>query len=148
MSIPYMLSNSVILIYIIPFILYIITSNPIHFKAFLGVSGTTIITEAIKYFFIGKTNPRPNGAKNCNLLCNDGDQSGKPGMPSSHSSSVAFFSGFYFQQTDNKFIRVLLITYAGLVMLSRYIVRCHTISQILVGGMIGVSLSWFAMRQL
>ena len=57
MSIPYMLSNSVILIYIIPFILYIITSNPIHFKAFLGVSGTTIITEAIKYFFIGKQVP-------------------------------------------------------------------------------------------
>ena len=148
MNIPYMLSNSVIFIYIIPFILYIITSNHIHFKAFLGVAGTTIITETLKYFFIGKRSPRPEGAKNCNLLCNDGDQSGKPGMPSSHSSSVAFFSGFYFQQTDNKLIRALLVIYAGLVMVSRYIVKCHTISQILVGALLGVSLSWFAMRQL
>jgi membrane-associated phospholipid phosphatase len=148
MIIPYMLSNSVIFIYIIPFIIYIITGNIIHFNALLGVAGTTIITESIKYVLIGKSNPRPNGAKNCNLLCNDGDQSGKPGMPSSHSSSVAFFSGFYFQQTDNKLIKVLLIIYAGSVMLSRYIIRCHTISQILVGGMIGLSLSLLVMRQL
>lgn len=143
-----MLSNSVILIYIIPFILYIITGNIIHFNAFLGVAGTTILTESIKYFFIGKSNPRPNGAKNCNLLCNDGDQSGQPGMPSLHSSSVAFFSGFYFQQTDNNLIKALLIIYAGAVMFSRYIVKCHTTSQILVGGTIGLSLSWLLVRHL
>ena len=148
MNIPDFLSKSVILIYIIPFILYVITGNNIHFKGFLGVAGTTIITETIKYFFIGKSNPRPAGAKDCNLLCNDGNQSGKPGMPSSHSSSVAFFSGFYYQQTDNKFIKGGLIIYAGLVMISRYLKKCHTISQIIVGALLGVSLSWFAMRQL
>jgi membrane-associated phospholipid phosphatase len=69
-------------------------------------------------------------------------------MPSSHSSSVAFFSGFYYQQTDNKFIKGGLIIYAGLVMISRYLKKCHTISQIIVGALLGVSLSWFAMRQL
>lgn len=148
MSIPDLLSKSVILLYAIPLVLYVVTGNIIHFKGFLGVAGTTIITETIKYFFIGKSNPRPEGAKDCNLLCNDGNQSGKPGMPSSHSSSVAFFSGFYYQQTDNKFIRGALVVYAGLVMLSRYLKKCHSISQILVGALLGVSLSWFAMRQL
>lgn len=148
MNIPDLLSTSVILLYIIPLALYVITGNKIHFKGFLGVAGTTIITETIKYFLIGKSNPRPEGAKDCNLLCNDGNQSGKPGMPSSHSSSVAFFSGFYYQQTDNKFIKGILVIYAGLVMLSRYLKKCHTISQILVGALLGVSLSWFAMRQL
>jgi len=148
MSIPDLLSKSVILLYVIPLVLYVTTGNSIHFKGFLGVAGTTIITETIKYFFIGKSNPRPEGARDCNLLCNDGNQSGKPGMPSSHSSSVAFFAGFYYQQSDNKFIRGALVIYAGLVMWSRYLKKCHSISQILVGALLGVSLSWFVMRQL
>jgi membrane-associated phospholipid phosphatase len=148
MNIPDLLSKSVILIYIIPLLLYVVTGNNIHFKGFLGVSGTTIISETLKFFFIGKASPRPEGAKDCNLLCNDGNQSGKPGMPSSHSASVAFFLGFYFHQTDNKFIRGALVVYTGLVMVSRYLKKCHTISQVIVGALLGMSLSWFAMRQL
>jgi membrane-associated phospholipid phosphatase len=148
MSIPDLLSKSVILIYIIPLVLYVITGNYIHLKGFLGVAGTTIISETLKFFFVGKASPRPQGARDCNLLCNDGNQSGKPGMPSSHSASAAFFTGFYFYQTDNKFIRSALVIYTGLVMLSRYLKKCHTISQVLVGALLGVSLSWFAMRQL
>ena len=136
------------MLYIIPFVLYIFTGNYIHFKAFLGTAGTTIISEAIKYFIIGKASPRPQGAKNCNLLCNDGNQSGQPGMPSGHSSEVAFFSGYYYQQTTNPFIRGALILYAGLIMVSRYIKRCHTINQIVVGALLGLGLSFIAVRQL
>ena len=102
----------------------------------------------IKYFIVGAASPRPKGATNCNFLCNDGDQSGRPGMPSGHSSEVAFFSGFYYQQTTNPFIRGLLVTYAGLVMMSRYIKRCHTINQIAAGALLGLSLSWIVARQL
>jgi membrane-associated phospholipid phosphatase len=142
------LSNSVILLYIIPFFLYIITGNYIHFKAFLGTAGTTIISESIKYFIVGSASPRPQGAKNCNFLCNDGNQSGRPGMPSGHSSEVAFFSGFYYQQTTNPIIRASLIIYAGLVMLSRYVKKCHTINQIVVGALLGTGLSWIAVRHL
>jgi membrane-associated phospholipid phosphatase len=148
MNIPDILSGSVIIIYIIPFILYTITGNYIHFKGFLGVVGTTIISESIKLFLIGKTNPRPHNAKDCNLLCNDGNQSGKPGMPSSHSASVAFFLGFYYQQSNNKFIHNSLIIYALLVMLSRYLKHCHTISQIGVGAILGLSLSFIIVRHL
>ena len=142
------ISTSVIALYIIPFLLYILTGNYIHFKAFLGTAGTTIISETIKHFFIGKASPRPQGAKNCNLMCNDGAQSGQPGMPSGHSSEVAFFSGFYYQQTTNPIIRSLLVGYAGLVMLSRYIKRCHTINQIVAGALLGLSLSWIVVCQL
>jgi membrane-associated phospholipid phosphatase len=143
-----LLSLSIIFIYIIPLILYIISGNYIHFKALFYLSGTTIISESIKYFLIGNSNPRPNSAKDCNLLCNDGNQSGKPGMPSSHSASVAFFSGFYYQQTNNTIIRISLIVYSGFVMLSRYWKKCHTISQIVVGALIGLTLSWLVVRHL
>lgn len=148
MNVPDVLSKSVILIYVIPLVLFLVTGNQVHFKGFLGVAGTTIISETLKFFFIGKTSPRPEGAKDCNLLCNDGNQSGKPGMPSSHSASAAFFSGFYYQQTENKYVRTVLVIYTGLVMLSRYLKRCHSISQVLVGAFLGVSLSWFAVRHL
>jgi len=142
------ISMSVISLYIIPFLLYIFTGNYIHLKAFLGIIGTTIISETIKYFFIGEASPRPQGARDCNLMCNDGNQSGQPGMPSSHSSEVAFFSGFYYQQTTNPIIRSLLVGYSGLVMISRYIKRCHTINQIVAGALLGLSLSWIVVRQL
>lgn len=143
------ISMSTGLLYVIPVILYYVTGNIIHFKAFLGVTGTTIISETIKYFFIGKASPRPQGARDCNMLCNDGNQSGRPGMPSSHSASVVFFYGFYAQQPfTNPVISNILLGYALLVMLSRYIKLCHSLSQIIVGATLGLGLSWFAVRQL
>ena len=148
MNIPDLLSISVGLLYVIPFTLYFFTGNAIHLTAFLGVIGTTLISETLKYFFVRDVSVRPKGAKNCNFLCNDGGQGGKPGMPSSHSASVAFFSGYYFQQTSNYFIRSILVIYSGLVMMSRYVKQCHTIGQIIVGATLGVSLSWLVVRQL
>ena len=140
MNLPDLLSMSVGILYLIPLIFYIQNPNLIHLKAFIGVGGTTIISESIKYV-LGKISPRPQGAKNCNLLCNDGNQSGQPGMPSSHSATVAFFSSFYFQETNSIIIKVLLIGYAGIVMMSRWIKSCHSIAQIIGGAALGVSLS-------
>ena len=134
-------------LYIIPPILYIFTQNFMHLKALFGLAGTVIISETIKYFFIGKSNPRPEGATNCNFMCNDGNQSGKPGMPSSHSAQVAFFYGFYAQQASNSIIKASLGIYAIMVMISRYIKRCHTLSQIAVGSALGLCMSWLAVRQ-
>jgi membrane-associated phospholipid phosphatase len=148
MNILNLISISVALLYVIPPILYVITKNVIHIKAFLGVIGTTFISEILKYFFIGKLSPRPEGAKDCNLLCNDGNQSGRPGMPSSHSAEAAFILGFYYQQYDNRYIRLGLVIYTSLVMLSRYLKKCHTINQVFVGAFLGLLLSWLSVRLL
>ena len=148
MNISDYISMSVGLVYIVPLILYIFTGNWVHGKALLGVIGTTILSEFTKYFLIGDLSPRPTGAKNCNMLCNDGPQSGQPGMPSSHSAEAVFFSGYYYQQTTNPLIRTGLIIYAGLIIISRYIKRCHTINQIGIGALLGLSLSFIAVRQL
>lgn len=135
------ISMSVISLYIIPFILYYVTNDINNIKALVGTILTPFISEIIKYNFIGKISPRPQGAIDCNVLCNDKDQSGKPGMPSSHSAQVAFFSGYYYQYTNNPYIKILLIGYALSVMISRYLKRCHTFNQIIIGGILGVSLS-------
>ena len=146
MNILNLTSMSVLLGYIILPILFVITKNMIHLKAFIGLFGTSIISETIKYNLIGDLSPRPFGATDCNLLCNDGNQAGKPGMPSSHSAEVAFILGYYSQITDNKYIRLSLLFYAAAVMLSRYLKNCHSIPQIMVGTVLGLFISWVVVK--
>ena len=140
------ISFSVIIVYIIPLALFLYTRQVIHLFGLTGVYGTMAISEFIKYYIIQDASPRPKGAMNCNLACDDGNQEGKPGMPSSHSAEVAFFSSFYYQQTTNPIIRGILIVYALLVMASRYLKRCHTFNQIGVGAILGITLSWILSR--
>ena len=138
---------SVGLLYIIPIILFFNTRNYIHLKGFLGLIGTTVLSEFIKYNFIGTVSPRPKGARDCNLFCNDGKQEGQPGMPSSHSAEAAFFAAFYFKQTTNPILQGSLVLYPVLVMISRYLKHCHTFNQVIAGAVLGLSSAWMV-RQL
>lgn len=131
------LSSSILIVYIIPIVLYSITHKSYHKIAFMGALAATGISECIKHIFIKEVSPRPQGAKNCNMMCTNGNQEGKPGMPSSHATTVAFFAAYYVRHTQNFYIRAILITYALLVMMSRYHKRCHTVPQIIVGAMLG-----------
>lgn len=142
------ISMSVSVLYVVPIVLFIFTHDPTQIVGLLGLIGTTSLSEAIKYYLIKDASPRPKGAKDCNVWCNDGVQDGKPGMPSSHSAEVSFFAGFYFQQTTNIYIRGMLILYAVLVMLSRYTKKCHTIYQIIMGSLLGIFLSILVVRHL
>jgi membrane-associated phospholipid phosphatase len=142
------ISMSAGILYGIPLILYYFTGDIAQLKGLAGMIGTTALSEGIKKLVIKDANPRPQGALNCNLLCNDGNQSGRPGMPSSHSAQVAFFAGFYIQQTQSTLLQVILVVYATGVMISRYVKRCHTVSQILVGATLGMCLSYLVVRHL
>jgi membrane-associated phospholipid phosphatase len=135
------LSLSTIFLYIIPVMLYGITHESYHKRAFIGMLMTNAISECAKHIFIKDASPRPYGATNCDVLCTNGNQEGRPGMPSSHSAIVAFFAVFYVQHVTNPWIRAMIIFYAILVMMSRYHKRCHTIPQIIVGGLVGCGMS-------
>ena len=141
MGLQDLISLSAALLYAVPVIGYMISGNFIHIKAFIGLFATMGLGESIKYFIIKELSPRPKGAYDCNLWCNDGAQEGRPGMPSGHSSQVTFFSSFYYDQTGNEWIRAGLIFYALLVMVSRYLKRCHTIPQIAAGALLGWTMS-------
>jgi membrane-associated phospholipid phosphatase len=136
-----LISLSAVLLYVIPVIGYALTSNFIHIKGLIGLFTTMVLGESIKHYIIKESSPRPKGAYNCNLWCNDGAQEGKPGMPSGHSSQVAFFASFYYEHTQNIWARAGLILYALLVMISRYVKRCHTIPQIATGALLGWTMS-------
>jgi membrane-associated phospholipid phosphatase len=140
------LSFSVLFLYLVPVVLFFYTRQVKQLSILLGLIGTTFLSETLKHHVFHESSPRPKGAKNCNIWCDDGNQEGKPGMPSSHSAEVAFFSSVYYSQTTNPLIRVLLIVYAAAVMLSRYLKRCHTIQQIGAGAILGLTLSWCFIR--
>ena len=135
-------------LYIISFVLYTITGAVYHIKGAIGLGLTVGLSEFIKKFIIKDISLRPKGASNCNLLCNDGNQSGKPGMPSSHSAAAAFFTVYYFNYTDNIVIKLFLVLYTILVAVSRYLKRCHTIYQIGSGLTFGLITGIFGVRYL
>jgi membrane-associated phospholipid phosphatase len=124
-------------LYIISFVLYAITGVLYHLKGAIGLVVTVGLSEFIKKFIIKDISPRPKGALDCNLLCNDGNQTGKPGMPSSHTAAVSFFTVYYLNYSENSIINIFLVIYSILVALSRYLKRCHTIYQIVGGALFG-----------
>lgn len=142
MNIQDIISSSILLLYVISIIMYFKTKDIYHLIIALGLWATAGISEDIKYHIIGTRSPRPEGAFNCNLLCNDGDQEGRPGMPSSHAAVVTFFAIIYWNYTKNPYIRAMLISYYFLILQSRYFKKCHSISQLIVGTLVGVGTSF------
>jgi membrane-associated phospholipid phosphatase len=136
------ISSSVVCLYFIPIVLFLYTQQDYHLLGAVGLYLTTLVSEFLKYHVIKDRSTRPKGAKECNVWCNDGNQEGKPGMPSSHSAEVAFFVGFYWKEVSDIRIKWMMIIYAGLVMVSRYLKRCHTIEQIGAGTILGLLISW------
>jgi membrane-associated phospholipid phosphatase len=137
-SLENIISMSVILVYLVPGILYFYTGNVRELFAMIGVLATVTTSEGIKYMIVKERNPRPKGARDCNLLCTDGLQEGRPGMPSGHSAMAAFFAAFYINETEEIWVKILIVVFAISIMYSRYKKRCHSLEQIVVGCLFGI----------
>lgn len=137
-----LLSSSAGLMYVVPIIGYLLTQKSYYIIGFAGLFGTLCIGEFLKHIVIQDRSPRPAGAEDCNLWCNDGAQAGRPGMPSTHSAQAIFFATFYSHYASRPWITFVLYGYAILVMLSRYIKQCHTLPQIITGAALGWGISW------
>ena len=99
-------------------------------------------------FGIGK---RPKGATDCGNFINiKSRKSTTYGMPSGHSSFAAFFAVVTINQildenySDNiKMIKIsIIVIISGLIMFSRVNLGCHTIQQVIVGGILGTILGY------
>ena len=137
-----LLSISLSVVYIIPILCYGYTFDPQHLSIWIGILRTTCISEFIKYAVVGNRSVRPIGARDCNLFCTNVPCEHEPGMPSSHSAIVVYFACSYIayaSYAQYPLITIGLLVYALLVMLSRYLKRCHTIYQIGAGAILGVS---------
>lgn len=131
------ISMSSSLLFIIPIILYIKTGLFYHINILLGFIFTILSSEFIKRNIIGNLSIRPQGANNCNVLCNDGIQEGKPGMPSSHMASLLYITTVYYDITP-VLVQKLLIVYVIFMAIARYFKKCHSVLQILAGSLYGI----------
>ena len=146
MNLQDLISTSIILLYVVSITMYVITKNTYHIIVAFGIWGTAGLSEYVKHHIIKNRNPRPDGAYNCNMLCNNGDQAGKPGMPSSHAAASAFFMIMYWNYTTNPYVRAILLFYYLLILRSRYVKHCHSIPQLIVGSLVGAGTSSFLLK--
>jgi len=146
MSLENVVTTCVLLVYIIPTILYQYTGNPREIIAIIGAFGTGLISEGMKHLIVGMRSPRPDGARDCDLICSNGPQINKPGMPSGHSTLATFFSAYYFNETNNIWIKLALIIFGLSIMYSRYTKRCHTAEQAIAGGIFGTTMGLLARK--
>tara|TARA_B000000557_G_scaffold263889_2_gene267794 strand:+ start:127 stop:609 length:483 start_codon:yes stop_codon:yes gene_type:complete len=88
---------------------------------------------------------RPKGAKNCGHFINN-KKATTYGMPSGHSQNISLFVTYYILELldsidSHKNILILLLIITGIfIMYSRVKFRCHTIQQVILGGIIGVAM--------
>ncbi len=94
---------------------------------------------------------RPEGAKNCNCINLGGDVSGKAGFPSGHVAATCFILVSIYLHVIKSQSHPILISIWGLyamvqvffVGLSRIKKKCHTMQQVVAGGVIGVACAVF-----
>lgn len=97
---------------------------------------------------------RPPGAKNCDAIptCDKHQADKGQGMPSGHSQTLGFLVGslslwlLKYGSKNTKFLSVLILVALKLaVMIARVYSGCHTVSQVTVGSVIGLTLgcAWF-----
>jgi len=91
---------------------------------------------------------RPSGAKNCGVMAQSPPIKSKSyGMPSGHASTALFFSTYLIRHLlDSNFkknveiIGILILSVMGLgIMYSRVYLKCHTIQQVILGGLLGAT---------
>ena len=91
-----------------------------------------------KYNVVGY-GKRPNGAKNCGVFKDD-KKAISYGIPSGHSQSAMACPSYilFNHMYDNVNVIILLYILGACVMASRVYFNCHTVQQVLVGGLFGV----------
>lgn len=90
------------------------------------------------YFPIIGIGKRPDNAMNCGLFKNN-KKSTTYGMPSGHSQHAMAFPTFILLNKLTNNIHIILLFYliGFVVMYSRVYFKCHTVQQVLLGGIVG-----------
>ena len=98
---------------------------------------------------------RPYGAKQCGLFLSKKEKKklSSYGMPSGHSQNSAIFATFLILKLLNSgknLSTMLKICYIAIwslsVMISRWVFKCHTVNQIILGGLLGTFFGYSAFK--
>lgn len=128
----------------IPIITYLYNSDKIHINFLKGFFFSEILNKSIKYFL---KMPRPKNSGNCSIIDKLKFFNLKSyGMPSGHSQ-CAWYSSIYYSLLiyyDTNYSKITKIIYiSGLLISSTFVsysrihIYCHTLLQVLYGGLFG-----------
>lgn len=134
----------------------ILFQNKISFIIFILLILDNSLNKIFKKIFkkyIPLDGPRPKGAKNCGCyidLNNINKLSISHGMPSGHTQNIFFLTTFltlYFKSTFKTLLLGIIAFYGGYL---RIKFGCHTIKQVIIGGLFGIllaSISYFLLKK-
>jgi membrane-associated phospholipid phosphatase len=139
------ISLSAILLFLLPWGFFVATNRAVFL--WLGVvaslaDGSTKIWKRV-FGVEPKVFARPVGACDCDILCRNGDQTGKYGFPSGHmtiTSVVMVAFALIYSQWTCVMYAILTICMMGW---ARHVKRCHNWIQISVGTIYGFFVATF-----
>ena len=131
-----------------PCIQYILTLDPAYAAAVVGLLATHLVNAsgklaAVKWRGSEEWTRRPDGARDCDMMCRNGDVSGKPGFPSGHMSTAAFFCVFigllaWRRHVSSKYLVLVCgCAYVVLTAYARLKKKCHNEVQVVAGALLG-----------
>lgn len=141
------ISTSLTALVLFPLLMMIVIREyAIHIFILFGIVSCHMLGKALKIMTYKINNDifkRPQGARNCDVMCRDGDVSYKPGFPSGHMIHVTFFFTILYllivraQKPSNQYYILFSIIYIALTAFARYYKKCHTTLQIVSGIFVG-----------
>lgn len=136
-----LLSIYVVGFFTYPFIKYFETRDIIYLVFGISIIVVDYSTKAIKFLTkdLHEIFKRPVLATDCDIFCRNKECGGKPGFPSGHVTTMAFFTMFFYLKTKNMNFTVFNIISTALIALARYKKHCHNEWQIIAGTFYGIA---------
>ena len=142
------ISISIVILHVYPFLRFIETHNATYLWFGLGILVMDLSIRWIKSMLLTSNElfKRPKGATGCDAFCMKGDVSGKPGFPSGHVASSAFFFTYFYlmSKTEHQMTIAIMGTLVTILMaISRLAKKCHNVFQVISGALYGLMFATF-----
>jgi membrane-associated phospholipid phosphatase len=149
MSVADALSMMAAVYSVVPVLVFLVSRHSQHVRWVLAVAAAPLVAEAIKrgtkmlgLLETEEWTRRPKAASNCNTWNSNGPQGGAPGFPSGHTATTAAFWVGAWILTDSPLIFFVGILATVAMAAARLQKRCHTVLQVIGGGVLGASVSY------
>ena len=139
-----LVSLSAILLFLLPWGFFVATNKMVFLWLGVVTSLADGSTKIWKHLFgTESVFGRPLGACDCDILCRNGDQSGRRGFPSGHMTTTSVVCTTLALMHGDVGLSLGAAVTIGLMGWARYIKRCHNLVQIVAGTIYGFFVATF-----
>ncbi len=139
---------------VVPVLVFLVYRDFQHIRWILAVVAAPLAAEAIKrgtkllgLLETEEWTRRPITASNCDTWNRNGPQGGAPGFPSGHTATAAAFWVGAWILTDSPLVFFVGIVATMVMAAARLQKHCHTLLQVIGGGVLGALVSYGLLGQ-